>query len=92
MLGPQTEEALMNIAIPKHLEDLVRQTVDDGHYSNQDEVVADALRLMQARDQTTEIKRARLQGAIERGYTDVATGRVIRLDDDDQIEAFFADL
>lgn len=36
----------MDITIPKSLEALVRRKVDEGHYSTEDEVVADALRLM----------------------------------------------
>ena len=64
----------------------------EGHYSTEDEVVADALRLMQARDEVAEIKRARLKDAIHRGYEDAGTGRVIRFETDDQIDAFFADL
>jgi hypothetical protein len=55
-------------------------------------VVADALRLMQARDEVTAIKRARLQDAIDRGYDDIAAGKVISIESDDQIDAFFADL
>jgi antitoxin ParD1/3/4 len=84
--------ASMNVTIPKSLEELVRQKVEEGRYSTEDEVVADALRLMQARDQATEIKRARLQDAIDRGYQDVAARKVIRLESDDEIDAFFADL
>jgi len=72
--------------------DLVRRKVEEGHYSTEHEVVADALRLMQARDEVAEIKRARLKDAIDRGYEDAATGKVIRLESDDQIDAFFADL
>ena len=49
----------MNITIPKSLESLVRQKVGEGSYSTEDEVVADALRLMEARDEATRIKRAR---------------------------------
>jgi putative addiction module CopG family antidote len=82
----------MDITIPKSLEALVRRKVDEGHYSTEAEVVADALRLLQARDEIAAIKRARLQDAIARGYEDVAAGRLIRLDGEDQIDAFFADL
>jgi antitoxin ParD1/3/4 len=84
--------ASMNVTIPKSLEELVRQKVEEGRSSTEDEVVADALRLMQARDQASEIKRARLQDAIDRGYQDVAARKVIRLESDDEIDAFFADL
>ena len=65
----------VNITIPKSLEALVRRKVEDGHYSTEDEVVADALRLMQARDEVTEIQRARLKDAIHRGYEDAAHGK-----------------
>ena len=82
----------MNVTIPKSLEALVRDKVEEGHYSNEDEVVADALRLMQARDDVAEIKRARLKDAIDRGYEDVAAGRTIVLEHEDQIDAFFAAL
>jgi antitoxin ParD1/3/4 len=82
----------MEITIPKSLETLVRRKVDEGLYSTEDEVVGDALRLMQARDEATEIKRSRLQDAIDRGYADIAAGRVTRLENEDQIDAFFADL
>ena len=34
----------MNVTIPKSLEDLVRQKVEEGRYSTEAEVVADALR------------------------------------------------
>jgi putative addiction module CopG family antidote len=82
----------MDLTIPKSVEALVRRKVDEGHYSTEDEVVADALRLMHAGDEFAEIKRARLKDAIERGYEDAAAGKVIRLETDDQIDAFFADL
>ena len=82
----------MDVTVPKSLEALVRRKVDEGHYSTEDEVVADALRLMQTRDEAAEIKRVRLKDAIDRGYQDVAAGKVIRLDSDDEIDTFFADL
>ncbi len=82
----------MNVTIPKSLEALVREKVAEGHYSTEGEVVADALRLMQARDEVDQIKRARLKDAIDRGYEDVSAGRVIVLQDEDQLDAFFNDL
>jgi putative addiction module CopG family antidote len=79
----------MDVTVPKYLEALVRRKVDEGHYTIEDEVVADALRLMQARDAAAEIMRARLKEAIERGYQDVAAAQEIRLESDDEIDAFF---
>jgi antitoxin ParD1/3/4 len=82
----------MEVAIPKSLEALVRRKVDEGHYSTEDEVVADALRLMQARDDVVALKRARLKDAIDRGYDDVAAGSVTHLETDEQIDALFNSL
>ena len=62
----------MEIAIPKSLEALVRRKVEEGHYSTEAEVVADALRLMQVRDEVAAVKRERLKDALDRGYEDVA--------------------
>lgn len=80
----------MEIAIPKSLEALVRRKVEEGHYSTEEAVVADALRLMQLRDEVVAMKRARLKEALDRGYEDVAAGRVIQLETEDQIDALFA--
>ena len=82
----------MEIAIPKSLEALVRRKVEEGHYSTEAEVVADALRLMQVRDEVAALKRDRLQDALNRGYEDIAAGRVIELETEDRIDALFASL
>ncbi|MCZ2111944.1 MAG: type II toxin-antitoxin system ParD family antitoxin [Dehalococcoidia bacterium] len=82
----------MEIAIPKSLEALVRRKVEEGHYSTEAEVVADALRLMQVRDEVAAMKRERLRDALARGYEDVAAGRVIEIETEDQLDAFFASL
>ena len=55
-------------------------------------MVADALRLMQVRDEVVAMKRDRLKEALNRGYEDVTAGRVIRLETEDQIDALFASL
>ncbi|HUG16319.1 MAG TPA: hypothetical protein VMM78_15050 [Thermomicrobiales bacterium] len=54
----------------------------------------EALRLMQVRDEVVAItiKRDRLENALDRGYEDVAAGRVIQLDNDDEIDSLFAGL
>jgi putative addiction module CopG family antidote len=82
----------MEIAIPKSLEALVRRKVEEGHYSTEADVVADALGLMQVRDEVAAVKRERLRDALDRGYEDVASGRVIEIETEDQIDALFANL
>lgn len=82
----------MEIAIPKSLEALVRRKVEEGHHTTEAEVVADALRLMQVRDDVAAMKRDRLKDTLDRGYEDVVAGRVIELETEDQIDALFASL
>jgi len=82
----------MEIAIPKSLEVLVRRKVEEGYYSTEEEVVADALRLMQVRDEVVAMKRDRLRDALDRGYKDAADGKVIELETEDEIDALFASL
>lgn len=82
----------MDIAIPKSLEALIRRKVEEGLYSSEAEVVADALRFMQARDEVVAMKRERLRDALAKGYEDVAAGRVVELETDDEIDALFASL
>lgn len=67
----------MGITPPNSLEAPVGRKIEETHHGTQ-EVVAN--------------KRARLTAARERGYQDVAAGRVIQLDGDDQIDALFANL
>lgn len=78
---------------PKSLEALIRRKVEEGHCSTEDEwTVADALCLMQIRDKVVALKRARLTDAIERGFEDVAAGRIISPETDHEIDAFFGSL
>lgn len=82
----------MEVAIPKRLEALVRPKVEEGHHSTEAELVADALRLLQVRDEVVAMKRDRLRDALDRGSEDVAAGRVIQLDSDDAIDSLFSAL
>jgi antitoxin ParD1/3/4 len=83
----------MQVSIPKTLEAFVRRKVEAGQYRRSEaEVVADALRLVQARDEIVAMKRERLRDALDRGYEDVAAGRVIELETEDDIDTLFASL
>jgi putative addiction module CopG family antidote len=82
----------MEIAIPQSLEALVRRKVEEGHYSTEAEVVADALRMMQARDEFLSMMRNRLSDALDRGYEDAAAGRVTEFGTEDEIDRLFASL
>ena len=53
--------------------------------------IATAVRPTDARD-LAAMKLDRLKDALDRGYQDVAAGRVIELETEDQIDALFASL
>jgi antitoxin ParD1/3/4 len=62
--------------IGKHFEAFVQAQLASGRYNNASEVIRDALRLMEDRER----KLAALDVAIERGMTDINTGRVTDAD------------
>jgi antitoxin ParD1/3/4 len=78
--------------IPKTLEAFERGKIEEGRYGTAAEVVGDALRLMQVRDEVAVTKRERLRDALKRGYEDIAAGRVIEIETEDEIDALFATL
>lgn len=47
---------------------------------------------MQVRDEVAASKRDRLKDALNRGYEDIAAGRLIELETEDEIDALFASL
>ncbi len=57
----------MNINLSPQLEPLVREKVSSGPYTSASEVVREALRLMQERDQLREVKLDQLRRDIQEG-------------------------
>jgi antitoxin ParD1/3/4 len=61
----------LNVNLPSKLETLVREKIAAGHYQSASEVVCDALRLMEARDEGYEARlewlRRELQAGIDSG-------------------------
>jgi antitoxin ParD1/3/4 len=82
----------MNVSLTPQLEKLVQQKVDSGLYNNASEVIREALRLMKESEEVRRAKLKRLKTALAQGEADVASGRITTLDNDDEIEAFFARL
>ena len=54
----------MNVSLTPQLEELIQQKVASGRYGNASEVVREALRLMEERDQERETKLQALRQAI----------------------------
>lgn len=57
----------MNISLTPQLEKLVKNKVESGHYSSASEVMRDALRLLQERDQRHAVRIEELRAEIKKG-------------------------
>ncbi|MEI6730670.1 MAG: type II toxin-antitoxin system ParD family antitoxin, partial [Pseudomonadota bacterium] len=61
------EFKFMNISLTPHFEELVKNKLASGHYHSASEVIRDALRLLEERDQLREIRLAELRKEIQKG-------------------------
>jgi len=61
----------MNITLSPALENFVKETVENGLYNNESEVMNEALRLLQVKEQ----KRKALFDALDKGFEDLEAGR-----------------
>ncbi len=82
----------MNVSLTPALEKLVQQKVASGLYNNASEVIREALRLMKESEEFRRAKLKKLKAALAEGEADLAAGHVLKLDSDEDIEAFFARL
>ena len=57
----------MNISLTPHLEQLVHGKVESGLYNSASEVMREALRLMEERDQLRELRLEELRREIQKG-------------------------
>jgi len=57
----------MNISLTPHLEDLVKGKVESGLYNSASEVMRDALRLLEERDQLRDLRLEELRHEIQKG-------------------------
>ena len=57
----------MNISLTPHFEELVKCKLESGHYHSASEVIRDALRLLEERDQFKELRLAELRKEIQKG-------------------------
>ena len=67
----------MNISLTKELEQLVQKKVKGGRYLSASQVVRDALRLLEERDQQRQVQLAKLRKEIAVGLTPLRRGQVI---------------
>jgi antitoxin ParD1/3/4 len=57
----------MNISLTPHLENLVKTKVESGLYNSASEVMRDALRLLEERDQLRAVRLEELKREIQKG-------------------------
>ncbi len=70
----------MNVNLTPELERLVSQKVQSGLYNSASEVVREALRLMQERDELRRIRTVELRNEVKRGFEQSLRGESKPLD------------
>jgi len=80
----------MNVSLTPELENLVHRKVETGRYTSASEVVREALRLMEERDQIREMHKASISEQIAAGMTSLRAGRGI--DGEDFMTSIHRDL
>jgi antitoxin ParD1/3/4 len=76
----------MNIHLTTELEQLVQTRVQSGRYNSASEVVREALRLLEERDQLLELRKEAIRQQIDAGWES------LRREDGVDGETFFAEL
>lgn len=82
----------MKIELNDAFEKLVREKVESGLYRDAEEVVRDALRLLDRQIRIDEEKLAALRASIQLGIEDVEAGRYVEISSDEELDAFFESL
>jgi antitoxin ParD1/3/4 len=78
----------MTVEIPADLQQFVHQVIDNGSFKSENEVVRQALRLLQQRQQKIEELRREIQPALDQ----LDRGEGIELKDEEEIRLFFEDI
>ena len=69
-------------------EQFIREAVDAGSFTSKSEVVATALEILKAREDSRRAKRLELKREIEKGIADFENGRTVEFN----LDAFLADV
>ncbi|MFY7836919.1 MAG: type II toxin-antitoxin system ParD family antitoxin [Novosphingobium sp.] len=65
----------MNVSLTPELESLIHRKVGNGRYTSASEVVREALRLMEERDQVQELYKASMREKIAAGMASLRAGK-----------------
>ncbi len=85
-------EPPVKVSLTPKLEEMVRDKVASGLYSDESEVIREALRIMHEQGGLRRVKLDRLREELTKGEADIAEGRFMELDGEEEIQAFFAGL
>jgi antitoxin ParD1/3/4 len=81
-----------NINLTPHFDAFIESQVTSGLYGNASEIVRDALRLLEEREQEKETKRRLLRKSSKVGFESIDQGKGIVLRDKKEIDAFLQDI
>jgi len=79
----------MNFRLSTHHQDFLREKVATGGYRSEDDVIADALSLLEQHDKA---RMDALLAAIDEGEADLREGRFVTLRTKEELDAYFAKL
>ena len=80
----------MNVHLTPELEQLVQSKVKSGRYNSASEVVREALRLLEQRDEVFTLRKDEIRKQIEEGWQSAKRGEIVDGDDVfDRIDAEF---
>jgi antitoxin ParD1/3/4 len=88
----ETPMPTRNINLTGHLNEFVDHQISSGRYSNASEMVREALRLLETREQEREAKLKALRLAAKQGFDEIDQGRGIRLKGAKATDRFFDDI
>jgi antitoxin ParD1/3/4 len=81
-----------NINLTDQLDRFVKRQISSDRYSNASEIVRDALRLLEEREQEREAKLKALRRAARQGFDQIDQGRGIKLTGTKAISRFVAEV
>jgi antitoxin ParD1/3/4 len=77
ILGSELNGGAMNVHLTPELEQIVQGRVKSGRYSSASEVVREALRLLEQRDEVFALRKDEIRKQIEEGWQAAKRGDVI---------------
>jgi antitoxin ParD1/3/4 len=84
--------ATRNINLTEHFDDFVQRQLSSGRYSNASEIVREALRLLEEREQERHAQLQALRRAAREGFDEIDQGRGIVLKGRRALDRFFREI